>query len=416
MNKPFEPGKNLAIKDIQYTVDRSKFNLDKYCSNENISKTEYYDCDNNTVPLTYDESYTMRPFLGTINIYLHYKEVFKKIPLMTKFGKYNIFKQNNYILYPHVKKYLTKYFEDLDEIYYDNFISYDAIKEQFNNKNYKDNMVLISKKHKVLFYVDTYALLSLHLDTDYFKKFSDDTLKIYKKIVKKVISKDKQYSINFLLQGPDGLYLHNTIINYYNQKFDIQELYDFNVVELIEKINSDHSGVVILKGDVGSGKSSLCKYLSMQSKKKFIYIPNRISHVLDDPGFLKLLIENNDSVIILEDAEEIILTKGGERNSGLATLLNIADGILGDLLKLKIIITFNHMECRGVIDKALLRKGRLLGEYQIDNLSLEKTKVLMKKLHNIDVNEPMTLANIFNYNTKIEKVEIKTLNPIGFKI
>jgi hypothetical protein len=58
----------------------------------------------------------------------------------------------------------------------------------------------------------------------------------------------------------------------------------------------------------------------------------------------------------------------------------------------------------------------LLGEYQIDNLSLEKTKVLMKKLHNIDVNEPMTLANIFNYNTKIEKVEIKTLNPIGFKI
>ena len=53
------------------------------------------------------------------------------------------------------------------------------------------------------------------------------------------------------------------------------------------------------------------------------------------------------------------------------------------------------------IEKALLRKGRLLKNYKFDLLSVEKSKALLEKLgrKDVDVDKPMTLADIYFYES-----------------
>ena len=64
-----------------------------------------------------------------------------------------------------------------------------------------------------------------------------------------------------------------------------------------------------------------------------------------------------------------------QRNSNLAMILNITDGILGESLGIQIIATFNTDVQN--IDPALKRKGRLKSAYEFKALSPEKANVLL---------------------------------------
>ena len=56
--------------------------------------------------------------------------------------------------------------------------------------------------------------------------------------------------------------------------------------------------------------------------------------------------------------------------------------------------------CFKNIDSALLRKGRLLLKHKFDKLSIENAQKLADKLElNITVKEPITLADLYNYNS-----------------
>jgi ATP-dependent 26S proteasome regulatory subunit len=95
----------------------------------------------------------------------------------------------------------------------------------------------------------------------------------------------------------------------------------------------------------------------------------------------------------------------------------MTDGLLSDCLNISIVATFN-VDIKN-IDEALLRKGRLLTQYKFDKLSTEKSKKLLKKLGHseIEVKEPMTLADIYYYgeNNNGNHAE-STKKKIGFKI
>jgi hypothetical protein len=69
---------------------------------------------------------------------------------------------------------------------------------------------------------------------------------------------------------------------------------------------------------------------------------------------------------------------------------------------------------REKIDKALLRKGRLISEYKFDKLDVESTNKLLKHLNKDHVvNEGMVLADI--YNIDVDVFRTQTENKIGFK-
>jgi SpoVK/Ycf46/Vps4 family AAA+-type ATPase len=94
----------------------------------------------------------------------------------------------------------------------------------------------------------------------------------------------------------------------------------------------------------------------------------------------------------------------------------MTDGILGDVLKLNVIVTYN---CdRQDIDEALLRKGRLKAEYSFQGLNKKQAEKLIKKL-DIDIKpeDNMTLADIYYAKSDEELIgNIKSLEKpkIGF--
>jgi SpoVK/Ycf46/Vps4 family AAA+-type ATPase len=113
--------------------------------------------------------------------------------------------------------------------------------------------------------------------------------------------------------------------------------------------------------------------------------------------------ENKDCVLIIEDAEKVIGDRKDSGSSvGVSNLLNLSDGILGDILNIHVIATFNMDKER--IDSALLRKGRLIAEHKFGKLNLDDTNTLLKKLNKqTEAKEGMTLAEIYNIDNQQDK-------------
>lgn len=112
------------------------------------------------------------------------------------------------------------------------------------------------------------------------------------------------------------------------------------------------------------------------------------------------MLDNKDSIFILEDCEQILMDRRENTFGGAITnILNMSDGLLSDIFNVKFICTFNaDINC---IDSALLRKGRCYANYEFKELSKEKTKVLLEKQGiYLDSYKPMTLAEIFNFEDK----------------
>lgn len=174
--------------------------------------------------------------------------------------------------------------------------------------------------------------------------------------------------------------------------------------KIIESLNTNHSGLYMLHGPPGTGKSTYIKYLASALKKDVIFFPTSLVGDLTNPSIVNLLTKKQNCVLILEDAEKAIMKREHNNDSSLvSTLLNMTDGIMGDVLKLNVIVTYNCK--RQEIDEALLRKGRLKAEHSFDKLSIENAKKIVKKLKlDIDVVEEMTLAEIFNYKNDEELI------------
>lgn len=182
--------------------------------------------------------------------------------------------------------------------------------------------------------------------------------------------------------------------------------------KIVEFINSNNSGLVCLRGNPGTGKSFYLKSLINNSNKTFIYLGKNAVDIFCSPSFIGFALEElKDTILIIEDAETILISNDGLRSGATVNILNLTDGILADIVKLKIITTFN---CQiDDLDKALLRKGRLKLKYEFKELSAEKSNNLLKKLgldYITDV--PMLLTDI--YNLKEENGGQQVRKKVGF--
>jgi len=202
-------------------------------------------------------------------------------------------------------------------------------------------------------------------------------------------------------------------------KVNLDENYNDGFGEVSEEIitglnDKKKSNLVILSGEPGTGKTTFIRYLTSKIKKNIIFIaPDMVNHITD-PSFIPFLIKNNDTVLIIEDGEPALQTRDGSGRTGAVTnILNLTDGLLSDCLNISIVVTFN-MEGKD-IDKALLRKGRLLKNYKFEKLSIDKSKHLLEKLGKgyVDVKETMTLAEIYYYESDNNSSEYER-RTIGF--
>ena len=185
---------------------------------------------------------------------------------------------------------------------------------------------------------------------------------------------------------------------------------------ILDSLNLEKSGIVLLHGEPGTGKTTYIKYLgSRLEKKKMVYLPSGIAQNMDSPQLIGLLDQCRNGVFIIEDGEHMINTAShnGGRPQGLAALLNASDGLLGDLFNIQFIITFNCDDKK--IDPALRRKGRMLAEHEFGRLSIDESNKLLKHLGiNRKAIAPMNLSDIYNTELPQPTSDLNKKNVVGF--
>lgn len=248
------------------------------------------------------------------------------------------------------------------------------------------------------------------------KQWLEDLFKEIERIALEDIKiKVKKNSINFLCFD-QGFHLKNVKIKR-PFKGDLESNYgtDFLKVNdhLIKFLDSDKTGLAILHGEIGSGKTFYIRYLLSILNKKVIYIPPHLVNRVAEPDFLSFLLRQNDFVLVIEDAEEIIMHRKDTNNTaGVSNLLNLSDGILGDCICVKIVVTFNSQISN--IDPALLRKGRLKIEHEFKKLNPAQANKLFKHLGiDYETKESMSLSDIYGYNTNNFRKEKERVR-VGF--
>ena len=330
----------------------------------------------------------------------------------------------------------TSFSEDFEKKYNDYTIGLNIdkfiklVKEKYPNaelnlnKHCDENLNLFSIYLTVLLYDQkTIAYVDTSSDTGlivYCEDEADGTelYKLYIKSITKEAPPEQRKQISLILAKPGGGYtlmdsdikqMKVNIEKHYNDDF---KKADKTIKGFIEEDNT--SGLVILNGVKGTGKTTYIRHLINNSSRRFIYLTKEMASALTDPSFIAFLTEIKGCVLVIEDCENLVSARNqGNQSTGISNLLNMCDGLLSDVFNIKIIATFNE-DIRKV-DSALLRKGRLVYRYEFKELELEKTNALFKSLKIDHISEkPMTLADIFNFNKDNGSEEEQAKRTIGF--
>ena len=157
-------------------------------------------------------------------------------------------------------------------------------------------------------------------------------------------------------------------------------------------------GIVILHGPPGTGKTSYFRHLcGLVPGKRKLFVPTHMAHELAGPVLMRLLAYHPNSILLIEDAEQLLLRreKAGGGPSAVSSLLNLTDGLMADALHIQVVCTLNTE--LALIDPAILRKGRLIASYHFGPLALPKTQALAAAVGwPVAPVEPLTLAELFN--------------------
>jgi len=341
-------------------------------------------------------------FLPAIhNEYLHdyrfYYQYFQQIPNVYEVNRINLDKAIEYI-------YKT-YQAQIKDCYF---------KRNFNsrkNKYFYEEYFILLEDDTLITFNNGHCCRVLHHDKDV-KRFE----KIISEVKKfKYRDDNSKREISLITSGEYGLDLTSLEIKKTNLDLSLNYNDDFISVHevILSRLNKrNDKGVILLYGPPGTGKTTYLRYLIAKIRKKVLFIPPDIAANIANPDFINVLINNPNSILVIEDAENIIIDRKQAERSVVSVLLNLSDGLLSDCLNVQIICTFNTE--LSSVDTALLRKGRLIAKYEFQKLKKEKAQILSDKLgYKTMITEDMSLSDIYNQN-EIDFVPKEPKKAIGF--
>ena len=325
-----------------------------------------------------------------------YQKYFDKFP--------SVISINNRLTYTNTINILQK--SDFVELYKSE-LYWKKTKYILSNVN---NFYINKKTKQVIFIVHKLRTGLCELFLFYNKK--NYPLNLMTELQKSFVEEETKNLLNIITESQEeGLTLINKPIplldynkDHYNDNFHVIN------ETIINKLNENKNGIILLHGIPGTGKTSYIQSLiGNVEHRMFIYFPIALMSQIDSPSMQTFLLNYDNAILILEDAEQLIQKRDEFSGSQLSGLLNISDGLLGKTLNLTIIITFNTK--LNNVDEALLRKGRLIYNYEFEKLSIEKVNNLCTILGKESANKEMTLTEIYNSE---DVNTIKEKNRIGF--
>ena len=290
-----------------------------------------------------------------------------------------------------------------------NIYQYNSFEWHKNKLSFE--VTVFELEHKMMIYLDCDDANIFYQNKNYDKvKGIVDEFKNHK-----ADCKEDDFEMNIITVSNGSLELKTISITPTELDLDLYYNDDFKAVNATIKerlCKEKDKGIVLLHGLPGTGKTTYLRHLIGSLKKKVMFVSPSVASNLMNPEFMDLLIDNPNSVLVIEDAENIIMDRRFSSQSSVSNLLNISDGLLSDCLNVQIICTFNSE--LSLIDSALMRKGRLIAKYEFGKLDVVKANKLSNHLGLLnEITKPMTLAEITNPDDN--HYEAKQHTVIGFR-
>ena len=242
--------------------------------------------------------------------------------------------------------------------------------------------------------------ISVYLFTqnpDLFKELVD----ISKDVLKQVTAPN---TVMALTSGPHGIQL--TSIGVLTNDF-IAENYSKPVLKQYDHIcnclasTTPCGRLILLQGPPGTGKSYMIRSIVANINSTFVVVSSKMLGELSGPGVLPTIINqvdksNKSITFILEDADEALTTRDGHNMTKLSDVLNLGDGLLGELMDIRIIATTNAKTVE--LDPAIVRSGRMCTHLKLNPLTPLHAAQVYKRLvkePSFDIKKEMPLADVY---------------------
>jgi len=202
----------------------------------------------------------------------------------------------------------------------------------------------------------------------------------------------------------------------------IKENYPNKIQTQIEKsiewvqTKNPYGRITIMSGPRGTGKSFAIRAMVTKAKNvHWILVPSDIAGQLANPNFITTLLSERFSeksiALIIEDGDNLIRKRNSNNEDVVSQILNFGDGLIGDIIDLKLIITTNKSLYD--IDDAITRPGRLHDIIEFTELNKEQANSVFERLtgEKDKYEEGKFLAYIYEDYMRKEEEKVKLPEP-----
>lgn len=199
----------------------------------------------------------------------------------------------------------------------------------------------------------------------------------------------------------------------------IDEMYpwleDESLTDYYERFMHSEASILLLIGPPGTGKTTFIRGLLTHTDSSAIVSYD--ANILDKDGFFARFIEDDASIMVLEDSDAFLKSRS-DGNTMMHRFLNVGDGLVTTKGK-KMVFSTNLPSIRD-IDSALVRPGRCFDILTFDNLTVPEAQALATKL---GVTLPVrprgketqkySIAEVFNEQTE-QMTKSNQTRKVGF--